>query len=142
LPVELSVTEGIDPEAARFLSDAWVEHRQASYGPGAPATTPFAVTARREGAVVGVASGSLDDELVVERLVVDRVTRRQGIGSHLLHSIETLSVERGCRRAVLVVQAGTGGETFYRERGWVIDLVLPAWRSGRDFVRMVWISTS
>jgi GNAT superfamily N-acetyltransferase len=142
LPVELSVTDGLDPESGRFFSAAWLEHRQASYGPGLPPTRPFAVTARREGAVVGVAFGTLDDELVLDRLVVDRATRGQGIGSHLLHAVERMCVDRGCRRAALVVQAGGGAQMFYGNCGWVVDLVLPGWRSGRAFVRMVWINTS
>jgi 2'-5' RNA ligase len=142
LPVELSVTEGMDPETSRFLSAAWVEHRQATYGSGLPPTRSFAVTARRQGGVVGAALGTLDDELVLDRLVVDRATRGQGVGSHLLHAIETLCVDRDCRRAVLVVQAGGAAEAFYLNRGWAVDLALPGWRSGRDFARMSWVNTS
>jgi GNAT superfamily N-acetyltransferase len=98
--------------------------------------SPFAITARREGAVVGVALGATDDELCLERLVVESSARGQGIGSHLLAAVEHLGNARGCRQMLLVVQAGAPAESFYRVHGWRDVQALPRWRHERDFVRM------
>jgi 2'-5' RNA ligase len=136
LPLELAVTERLDPEAERFYAEAWSPHLLESYGVGGAAPVPFAITARREGAVVGVALGFTDDELCLERLVVASGERRQGIGSHLLAAVEHLGAERGCRRMLLVVRAGTAAEGFHRVHGWHVDQTLPRWRHERDFVRL------
>ena len=144
LPVELSVTQALDIEGERFSIRAWQQHQLDSYGVEGQ---PFAVTARREGAVVGVATGETDTWARLDRLVVAPAVRGQGIGSQLLAAVEHLAASRRCARLVLVVQAGGPAVEFYRSRGWVIEQELPGWRAGRDFVRMVrtlnpWISES
>ena len=139
LPVELDVSEGLDPEAVRFFQSAWRSYETASYGEDAVAQ-PFAVTARREGDVVGVAVGSTagsGGEGRLDRFVVSGTVRRQGIGGHLLSAVERLARQRGCPRVVLVAQAGGAAQAFYAARGWVVERMLPNWRNGRDFVRMV-----
>jgi GNAT superfamily N-acetyltransferase len=127
LPVELAVSDGLDPEGRRLL------------GAGPDGDGSFAVTARREGRVAGVAVGVLrpGDELVLDRLVVAPDVRGQGIGGHLLSRVELLAAEHKCRRAVFAVEAGGPAEAFSRGRGWEPDLVLPGWRDERDFVRLV-----
>ena len=133
LPVELAVTETLDPEARRFFAAAWREHLVASYGPEAEPAVPFAVTARREGEVVGVALGDTADDVRLERLVVAPTARGQGIGSRLLAAVAQLGAERGCQRVVLVVQAGGPAEGFYRSRGWQPGTFLPQWRRAAAF---------
>lgn len=77
LPVELTVSELLDPEAAAVL--AAVAPRSA----GPPPLT--VVTARRDDAVVGVACGRRSgDELVLDQVAVVPEARRQGIAHHLL----------------------------------------------------------
>lgn len=133
LEVILSSGDVLDPEAAAFFARTWQAHIDASYG-HLPAPRPFAVVARREGSVVGVATGSRDDELLLERLAVDPAVQGQGIGRHLLREVEGLA--RDADRALLVCQAEGPARSWYEAHGWSVVLALPAWRHGRDFVRM------
>jgi GNAT superfamily N-acetyltransferase len=137
LGVELALTDVLDPEARAFFQTTWAEHLRQSYGPDAVRERPFVITARRDGAVIGTAMGEVRDELLLDRLVVSAACRRQGVASQLLRAVEDLGDARGCPRAVLIVQAGSGAEAFYRARGWVVTYALPSWRNSRDFVRMV-----
>lgn len=133
LEIELRVTQTLDPDGEAFFRSAWDAHRERSYG-ALPAAEPFAVGARREGELVGVATGDSDDELRLERLVVGATAVNQGVGSHLLGAVEGIGRARGCRRAVLVCQAPTA--SWYADRGWNVTQSLPAWAHGADFVRM------
>lgn len=105
LPVDLVVSDGADPEAAAL----------------AGAGRPFCVTARRDGAVVGVATGwTAGAEASLHRLVVAHGARREGVGSHLLAAVGSVAADRGC--SALVACAGAGpGEAFLRHKGWVAD---------------------
>jgi 2'-5' RNA ligase/ribosomal protein S18 acetylase RimI-like enzyme len=136
LPLELSVGEILDPEAAAYFAASWDQHLRVSYGESATRQRPYVVVARREGAVVGVATGTTDDQAWLDRLVVGEGVRGQGIGAHLLARVEQLAAERGAVRAVLIAQAGGAAQAFYAGRGWRVDIRLPGWRLGRDFVRM------
>lgn len=133
LELELQTSHHLDPKSAEFLAVTWDAHRASCYGP-LPPVEPFAVVARREHSVVGVAAGESDDELRVARLVVDPAATGQGVGSHLLSRIETLGRERNCHRAVLVCRQTIG--SWYADRGWSIVHDLRAWSHGADFVRM------
>jgi 2'-5' RNA ligase/ribosomal protein S18 acetylase RimI-like enzyme len=114
-----------DREAVRRLAGAW--GRDAS---------PFALTARREGAVVGAATGTTDDVLWLDRLVVDPAARDQGVGSHLLRAVEALGAARGCALAVAVCRAGSPAAAWLSSRGWREDLSLPGWYPEQDHVRV------
>ncbi len=104
LPLELSTTDIIDPEGWALLQ------RQ-----------PFAITARREGKVVGVASGwTSAEEVRLETLFVRPVDRNQGIGAHLLAAVESLAAQRECTRLVGDAPAGSPGEHLLRTRGWLL----------------------
>jgi len=133
LELELQTSGQLDPEAAEFLAEAWDAHRTSCYGQ-LPAVEPFAVVARREHSVVGAATGERDDELRLERLVVDAAATGQGVGSHLLSRVEALGRDRSCRRAVLVCRRPTA--SWYADRGWSVVHDLPTWAHGTDFVRM------
>lgn len=84
LPLELTVTERLDPEGAALRD-----------------RRPFAITARRDGAVVGAAHGWSDGSVLhIDDLVVDEPHRRQGIAGHLAAAVRSLAAERGCERTV------------------------------------------
>ncbi|HVM64030.1 MAG TPA: GNAT family N-acetyltransferase, partial [Acidimicrobiales bacterium] len=77
-----------------------------------PRPAPFALSARREGAVVGAASGATADVLCLDQLVVDPAVRGQGVGHHLLRAVEALGAARGCASAVALVPAGSPAEAW------------------------------
>lgn len=80
LELELSVTDRPDPTATALRNRA-----------------PFAITARRDGAVVGLVHGWTSDGVThVDDLVVAEPHRRQGIGSHLAAAVRSLAAERDC----------------------------------------------
>ncbi|MDP8975002.1 MAG: GNAT family N-acetyltransferase [Actinomycetota bacterium] len=113
------MTERPDPEAA--------ELREREEG----AERPFAVTARRDEQVVGVASGVVRDGVAhLRTLVVHGGQRRQGIGSHLLAAVESLAADQGCRSIVTDSALEELGEAFLRTRGWTS--LEPNPRFGRD----------
>jgi 2'-5' RNA ligase/N-acetylglutamate synthase-like GNAT family acetyltransferase len=137
LPIELTVSEGVDPLVARWAEAAWAEHDRQDAGTAREPDAPFAITARREDAVVGLAEGTVRGEVCeLRRLIVDRDARSQGVGSHLLAAVESLAAENGCRVCRLRAPTGGRADQFYRSRGWVEAGTLPDWRWGRDFVRM------
>ena len=130
LPLELTISQRADPSAAKWAASAWAVHDQEE-------DTNFAITARREDAVVGLAEGVVRGEVCeLQRLIVDHVVRGQGVGSHLLAAVESMAAERGCTVCRLRAPAASRAEEFYRNRGWVEVGALPDWRGGRDFVRM------
>lgn len=81
LPVELTVTELVDPEAARLLG------------------TPLVVTARVDGEVAGSVTGWwAGGEAHVGALVVSPAHADLGIRRHLLAAFESEAAARGCAR--------------------------------------------
>lgn len=106
LPLELVVSDRLDPEAAAL---------------GVGRGDPFAVTARRDGEVVGTATGVTDGPAaVLSSLVVQPVVRRQGIGSHLLAAVTSLAADRDCASISLDEHAGSADDLrcFLRRLGW------------------------
>jgi 2'-5' RNA ligase len=86
LPVELHTTGRPDPEAAALLAIEGV-------GDGAP----FAVTARRDGSVLGSCWGwTIGGHLELADLVVAAAHRGEGVGRHLLAAVESLAATRDC----------------------------------------------
>ena len=108
LPLEMTVTSRLDPEATEFAE------REDCVG------RSFAFTARREEAVIGVATGSVRGEVAyLRRVLVAAAQRRQGIGSHLLAAVESLAAQEGCRSLVADAALDETAEAFLRGRGWV-----------------------
>jgi 2'-5' RNA ligase/GNAT superfamily N-acetyltransferase len=86
LPLELTTTGRPDVEAAALLS-----FEEATEG------RPFAVTARRDGQVVGAVWGWTNGgTMELADLVVVAEHRGQGIGRHLLNGAEALGRRRSC----------------------------------------------
>lgn len=125
LPLELTVTDRPDPEALALVA-----------GPG----RPFAVTARRDGIVVGTAAGvagpqepsacgeagvemggEARGEAVLTWLVVRPGERRRGIGSHLVAAVASAAADRGCSSIRFALAPGSGDELaeLLRRLGWV-----------------------
>jgi GNAT superfamily N-acetyltransferase len=85
LPLEVTTSGSPDAAAAALLAIS-------NDAPG----LPFAVTARRDGAVVAAAWGwSAGEVLEIADLVVTPEQRGQGIGRHLLAGVEDLARRRG-----------------------------------------------
>ena len=120
LPLELAITDRLDPEALALAA-----------GPG----RPLAVTARRDGLVVGTAAGATglnggartpsgDDaggEAVLAWLLVHRDERGQGIGAALVAAWASAAADRGCGSVSFPDHpGGAGGElaSFLRRLGW------------------------
>jgi 2'-5' RNA ligase len=126
LPLELVVSQGLDPEGRAFLIEC---DQQAVDTPN------LAVTARRDGRLVGVAEGwARGGAARLSTLVVASDVRREGVGSHLLAAFESGAAERGCGRLGADVTAGSDADAFLRARGWVEEGRRPAWRNESDLV--------
>ena len=136
LEVDLTAGDGLAPDARQFFDRAWGAYVEDTYG-GSATGRPFAITARSGGRVAGVALGNCDDELWLDRLIVDPAARGTGVGTQLLTEAELVAAAVGCRRGNLVCRAGSPSEAWYLARGWRRELPLPAWRHGREFIRLV-----
>ncbi|GEM_PF-380130 len=137
LAVELSVSEQLDPPAARWAAEAWAAYARETYGPGWSPDAPFAVVARHAGELLGVATGEVRGECCeLRRLIVAPEHRQGGVGSHLLRFVERLAAERGCERVRLRTIAGDPAEGFYARRGFSRIALLPRWRGSWDVAVM------
>jgi 2'-5' RNA ligase/GNAT superfamily N-acetyltransferase len=141
LELDLRRSSALDDEAARWSDDEWARYATAQYGEddetGGGADVPFAITARRDGRVVGTATGELRrHDAYLARLIVAAGERGTGVGSHLLAAVEDLATGRGCDRLTLRTQAEGPARRFYEARGWRAYATLERWRAGRDFVQM------
>ncbi|MDQ3384765.1 MAG: GNAT family N-acetyltransferase [Actinomycetota bacterium] len=135
LPLALSVGAALDADVRAWFDAAWDDHDRYRSGQTWQPAEHLVVVARRNGAVVGAATGIVrDEEGHLERLLVDEVVRGEGVGGHLLAAFTAAAVERGCGRLVLRTEAGGTAERFYVERGFRQVAVLPRWRRDADFV--------
>jgi len=108
LPLEVSVSERTDPEAAALFA---LE--------GEVVGQPFAVAARRDGAVVAASWGwTSGGHLELAELVVAAAHRREGIGRHVLASVEAVARERGCIDLGTVAPPDGAAAAFLRASGW------------------------
>ncbi len=113
MELELSVTDTIDDLTKTWLHERWPSPQR-----------PLAVTARRAGDVVGVATGwTRADQGVanLSELFVDPAHRKEGIGSHLVASFLSAAAERGATHARLRTGEGSDADAFYRSRGWTLE---------------------
>lgn len=113
LPLELSVSGRPDLEAASLLA---IE--------GDTPGVPFAVTARRDGAVVAAAWGwTAGSHLEVADLVVAAAHRGQGVGRHLVVAVEDVGRRRSCTRAGTVAPHVGAAASLLRGCGWLLAAV-------------------
>lgn len=124
LPLEVTVSGRPDLESAALLAiDGEV--------PG----LPFAVTARRDGAVVAAAWGwSAGTHLELADLVVAVAHRAQGVGRHLVAAVEAVGRGRGCTSAGTMASVAGAPGSLLRGCGWVAT---PS-SDGRDDDRRRW----
>lgn len=112
LELELAVSDHIDVEAAAS-AQAW-----SSTGDD---LAPVAVTARRQGLVVGTVAGWVRGDVAhLAEMVVAPAERRQGVGSHLLARFLAEAACRGARLARTTAGPGTAAEAFLLARGWSV----------------------
>lgn len=136
LELEISESHQLDPEAAAFAQEQWRMYSLGEYG-NEQLEEPVALTARRDGVIVGTATGSIrEHDSYLSRLIVPESERASGVGSHLLAAFEAHAVRKGKNRLTLHTLAEGGAREFYERRGWTAILTLPRWRAGRDFVQM------
>ena len=125
LELELTVQTGLDGAARDWLGDRWPDPQR-----------PLAVTARRDGRLVGIASGWTDGTLAnLSELFVDEPARGEGVGAHLVAKFVAAAIERGAVRCRLRTDAGSAAEHFYRNRGWHEEARYPG--SGSEIVQLV-----
>ena len=137
LELELATGPRLDAEAAAWAGAAWDAYAADQYGPGTPEDEPLAVTARRDGRVVGVAEGHVRGPVAyLASLIVGADVRGEGVGGHLLAAFAAEARARGAEELTLRAIEGGDADRFYRERGFTAAFPLPAWRHGRDFVQL------
>ncbi len=136
IELELTVSEHGDEAVAAFDQREWDSYRVETLGPDARDEEPFTIVARRDGEIVGVASGYTHGGVAyLRRLMVAASQRNEGIGSKLLAAFESLAAERGAHRLALRTYRNQPAYAFYRARGW-IDETSWEWKHGREFVQM------
>ncbi|MGH9276567.1 MAG: GNAT family N-acetyltransferase [Acidimicrobiales bacterium] len=138
LPLELTVTAGLDTDARAFAAcEAAAERHRQGFGDGEPDAPNLAVVARRDGRIVGVAEGrAAGGRAHLTNLIVARDSRGEGIGAHVLAAFESAAAERDCPRLGADAWAGSPGEAFLREHGWVEEGRRAQWWGERDLVHL------
>lgn len=135
--IELSLSDRLDPAAADFSRRASEELDLKQYGRAFGPDEPFAITARVDGKVAGVAESEVRGAVCrLERLIVGARWRGVGVGSQLLRATEQEAIERGCACVRLEAATGSRAEGFYRGRGYGATCTLARWREEPDFVVM------
>lgn len=105
LPIEVEVTGLVAPDVAAFLAEraplalaAEPARPGTRAGPG-ERRRPVVVTARRDGRVVGVATGSVEAAVpALELVVVDPEHRGEGIGDHLVAAFRSRAAAERAER--------------------------------------------
>jgi 2'-5' RNA ligase len=127
LELELAVSDAIDDEGRELGARDW----------GPWDERALAVTARRDGRVVGTAEGWTHGGIgYLARLLVAADSRGEGIGTQLLAAFQSEAAARECARLVVRTFSDSRADRFYRGRGWVEDARWP-WVDGRVFVQLV-----
>ncbi|CAN5792841.1 hypothetical protein BH24ACT2_BH24ACT2_19010 [soil metagenome] len=135
LELEVAVTEQLDPEAKAFAERerAVVAHER----DGGTRPENLAVTARRDGRVVGSAEGTTCGSVAhLSDILVAPAHRREGIGAHLAAAFVSEVVDRGCRLVRTRAEAGGPAEGFWRRLGWMEEARFEADTPGRETVQL------
>jgi 2'-5' RNA ligase len=116
LPLEISRSRMLDPEARQVLEEAGFgagPELEAEAQPGPPVFYPIVMSGRRQGRLEGVAAAWAEPEGGHVAVYVRPGSRRQGIGAHLLAHTESAARQAGWPYESLT---GGGPEGFYRAR--------------------------
>ena len=137
LELELDVGNALSTDALAFRARAFDAHQTVQFGaPWRPA--PLAVTARRDGRVIGTAEGDTRStgEAYLSKLIVSGDVRGEGVGRALLAAFSSAAAERGATFVTLRTEDGGPAEPFYAGLGFTRSFTLPPWPAGRDFVQL------
>ncbi len=135
LELELSVTERLDPEAAAFSEREQPVPAGRRHVGGR--VRDLAMTARREGTVVGTVVGWTGGQgAFIGELVVAAASRGKGIGSHLVAAFLAEAAARGCRVCRVRTEAGGPQEAFWRARGWAQEASFDRYVDEADVVQL------
>jgi ribosomal protein S18 acetylase RimI-like enzyme len=138
LELVIDESDQLDPDGRRFAAGTWRQHDEERFGPGTRwERHAFALTARRDGRVIGVASGwtGLGVAYLSELLVAPH-TRGEGIGSHLLAAFASLAARRDAHRLAVRTDAASPAVAFYERHGWRIEARFDEWLGGAEFVQL------
>lgn len=134
MAVELVRSDRVPPSVAEWATHqlrAWIRDQ------GHDQVNSFAVTARREGRVVGMLDGyRLDGDWYLDRLVVDQACRHQGIGTVLVKEVEAMASGEGGGGLTMTLPGSGRAERFLAGRGFVALPGGPQTENGRDWVVM------
>ncbi|MBI2170261.1 MAG: GNAT family N-acetyltransferase [Actinobacteria bacterium] len=137
--LELEITESVTlaPDERVWLDAEWARLEDSLEGGLRWDERPVALTARRDGEVVGVAVGWTNQGVgYLSELVVAAGERGTGVGSHLLAAFEDLCRRRGAARLALRTNEGFAAQRFYEGRGWRVEATVPEWVRGTPFLEM------
>jgi 2'-5' RNA ligase len=137
LELALEVGGELSVDALAFRQRSFDAHQHERFGaPWRP--EPLAVTARRDGRVVGTAEGDTRStgEAYLSKLIVSGDVRGEGVGRKLVAAFSSAAAARGATFVTLRTEDGGPAEPFYAGLGFARSFVLPAWRADRDFVQL------
>ncbi len=133
--IRIDQTETLEPEAREIADRLWTNYDD-EFGDTFERRS-FAFTARRDGRVVGVATGWRGMGMAyLFELIVDPELRGQGIGARLLAAFEALAQAEGQHRLALMTARDRPARQMYQHHGWQIESELPNWFSGQTYVHM------
>jgi 2'-5' RNA ligase/GNAT superfamily N-acetyltransferase len=138
LEVEITESEGLDPQARAFADAEWARYGEGRFPPDRRwREMPFALVARRSDAIVGIATGWTNRRVAhLSELLVAAGTRGEGVGSRLLAGFEHLARRRGASRLTLRTEKDGPASGFYLARGWREEVVFEDWIGDVPFVQM------
>lgn len=140
LPIEITCTAGIPLDAQglirRASADGASGHSRLARGRWDPVGEPVVLTARRPGESPGgddgvpggrarvlavLAGWHAADLVVVDDVLVEPESRREGIGRHLLAWAESEAAERGASRLVATVPDDPAIRQLFTQAGWTTE---------------------
>jgi 2'-5' RNA ligase/predicted N-acetyltransferase YhbS len=125
--LDLATTDRLGDETRRWLTREWPDDQR-----------PLAVTARRDGEVVGVATGWTNGDLAnLGELFVAPQARKQGVAGHVVAAFLSAAAERGAHRCRLRTDDATPAHAFYVSRGWREEARYPGPSEGVAIVQLV-----
>jgi ribosomal protein S18 acetylase RimI-like enzyme len=137
LELQLDVTERLSLDAVTWSDRAWATYDDSHNGGPWP-KVPLAVTARRDGRIVGTVDGDTrpDGEAYLAHLIVSPDVRGEGVGAHLVAAFSSAAAERGATFVSLRTEQGGPAIPFYDRLGFEHWYDLPRWRNDRDYVQL------